>query len=242
MADPKQMELVSNEQLTIEGRLLTFRCEEPFDFVGGQFLIIDTGLKKENGDPLKRCFTIVSSDAVQQEISIAVLSVGEGSQALHELEPGQTTRYSGPWGKLVAEPRGADGPAWIVVSDTGITSAIALARSRGFSERLGETALIWFTDESRSVVTPGFVREALPSELGRYARVPVSAVGTCERLGVARSHIADLLSVCPPPKAVWLAGDGELLYPLLDEVSQTTPTLAEDRTFIECFFNRPERR
>ena len=235
------MELVSNDELTGEGRLLTFRCEQTLGFVGGQFLIIDTGLKKENGDPLKRCFTIVSSDAVQQEISIAVLSVGQGSQALHGFEPGQAVGYSGPWGKLVAEPCENEGAAWIVASDTGITAATALVRSRGFSKRIHETVLIWFTDESRSVLTQDFVRESLPSGLGCYEYVPVPAVGTSERLGVARSRIADLVPGFSPPAAMWLAGDGELLYPLRDEISRTTGAPTSERTFIECFFNRPER-
>lgn len=242
MATPKTMRLVSNEPRGARGRLIELESESDVGFKGGQFLIVDTGLRKEDGAPLKRCYSILSADSEQRRIEIAVQRVGAGSRALQELGPGAAVSYSGPWGKLLATSQEATGPAWVVATDTGITAALGLVRGRAFAPHLPLTTLVWFDHSADALLSPEDVEERLPEGLTRLERHELPAVGSDRRLDSARDRLRTLAaSATSLPTALWLVGDGEVLFTLRDEAGRLFGVDTAEGASIECFFNNPDR-
>src|SRR5258708_14806264 len=100
---------------------------EPLGFVGGQSLIFDTGLGRENGKAVKRAYSLLSADAEQQRFQIAVqrLPQGPGSGFFHAAQPGAEVTFSGPWGKFLPDD-GRPRPTLLVATASGITAALGL--------------------------------------------------------------------------------------------------------------------
>ncbi|MEM6671572.1 MAG: FAD-dependent oxidoreductase [Planctomycetota bacterium] len=242
MATAKNMRVVSNDPLGARGRLIVLESAQDVDFRGGQFLIVDTGLRKEDGAPLKRCYSVLSADADQRRVQVAVQRVGPGSEAMQALEPGTSVPYSGPWGKLLASAQEEQGPAWVIATDTGITAALGLVLGAAFAPRLHETTLVWMDSARDALLSDSDVRERLPSALSGYARHEIPEVGAAERIGAALDVVRRMVErTVPRPAALWLVGDGDVLHALRDDVQERLDEDLAERASVECFFNNPKR-
>lgn len=238
MATSRTARLIEVAQPGPRARLLTFEAlGGPLGFVGGQYLIFDTGLVRGE-KRVKRAYSLLSADADQLRFQIAVQKVpdGAGSALLHELRPGSELQFSGPWGKFLpddARPR----RTLLLATDSGITALLGLARGRGFAPQRPLAQLLWLRDEAAGFLPVELVEQAC-ADLGvRCGIRPLPAPHRPERLEAAK---AALREVSPAPDCAFLSGDGLLLHALRDELAAAGADPANVR--VEAFFNHPQRK
>ena len=242
MAKAKTMELVGRRSLGERACWLDFDLSEDLDFKGSQFLIVDTGLRLEDGSPVKRCFSIASADSEQRSIQLAILKVGGGTRALGEMPLGSQVTFSGPWGKLSPGEEDATAPALVIATDSGITSALGLLRGRAMERHLPRTSFLWLDHGASALLSTESGAALLPEDLGNWKAVELSGVGQPDRVPEALEALEHFGPKLESGSSVWLMGDGDLLYPLPDFLFARVAGLEEERVRIECFFNNPNRR
>jgi dihydroorotate dehydrogenase electron transfer subunit len=93
----------------------------------GQFVMIKAGTRPE--PPLRRPFSILTTDPARETFSLFLKAVGTGSRALHDLRPGDVAQCLGPLGRPFTPPEGGR-EALLVAGGYGI------APFRIFSEEL----------------------------------------------------------------------------------------------------------
>ncbi len=240
MARPRSARLIDAANLSGKTRVLTFEVAgEPLGFVGGQYLIFDTGLVREDGKAVKRAYSLLSADAEQQRFQIAVqrLPQGPGSGFFHAAQPGAEVAFSGPWGKFLpddARPR----PTLLVATDSGITAALGLLRGRAFAPQRAQSRLLWLIDPAAGLLPEELVRFACAELAVETAIEIVPPPGHPERIVTARAAVQRALA--PRPESVFLSGDGAVLYPLRDDLASAGVDEAAIR--LEAFFNNPQRK
>jgi ferredoxin-NADP reductase len=240
MAQPRRARLIDAASLSGGARLLTFESVgEPLGFVGGQYLIFDTGLVREDGKAVKRAYSLLSADAEQERFQIAVqrLPQGPGSGFFHAAQPGAEVAFSGPWGKFLpddARPR----PTLLVATDSGITAALGLLRGRAFAPQRGCARLLWLCDPAASFLPEELVRKACAELAVEAAIESVPPPGHPERIAAARAALERARA--PRPASVFLSGDGAVLYPLRDDLAAAG--VDEVAIRLEAFFNSPQRK
>jgi ferredoxin-NADP reductase len=248
MAVPKSARLVAAEALGSRARRLEFEMTDParLGFVGGQFIIIDTGMALASGRLAKRAYSMTSSDADQTRFELVARRMEGGvcSNYLHQLEVGSTLTFSGPWGKFLPDAASSSLTTWVVATDTGITAALGLLRAAAFRERLSRTTLLWLSPSSDDFISEAFVRERvsrakLERELREVRVLSLPPVHHSERLDAGLAHFNALPWSAIPARA-YLAGDGALLYPFARALALAG--LAETQVAIESFFNVPPRK
>lgn len=87
--------------------IITFVSKNgPLNFLGGQYIILNSGLKTKDGKEIKRAYSIFSSDAQQEEFQICIQPVTGGiiSNHIPNLAIGSELEFSGPWGKFFENP------------------------------------------------------------------------------------------------------------------------------------------
>lgn len=188
--------------------------DRPLSFRGGQYIIIDTGLKLEDGRPRRRAYSMLSPDADSAQFELGVFSLpgGEGSQLLNRLEAGSELCFTGPWGKLhVPEDLGArSGPVWIIATDSGISAAIGLVHSAALQAQLSRVQLWHFRTHPDAFLSDAFIREKL-GNLADLCSVPVASVQAPLRaLELERWLQTQLEQSGTLPAQVYLTGDGIL--------------------------------
>ena len=231
MANPRLATVVAVRPLSDRARMITLATHDgPLGFVGGQYLIFDTGLERE-GRKVKRAYSILSSDSTQERFEIAVLSLGPGSAVLQTVEPGKQLPFSGPWGQFLpddAQPR----ETLIVATDTGITAALGLLRGRAFATQLPTTRLLWLVEPGYPFLSPEEVRALC-------GRVPLDIVLVPparhpERLALAASAVAAM----PLPESAFLCGDGTVVHAVKAQLAGRGTAAVR----LECFFDNPQRK
>jgi ferredoxin-NADP reductase len=254
MAVPKSARLVAAQTVGSRARRLEFEMTDPahLGFVGGQYVIIDTGQVLASGRMAKRAYSIASSDADQTHFELIARRIDGGvcSNFLHDLEVGSIMKFSGPWGKFLPAPapEGEEEATWVVATDTGITAALGLLGAAAFRERRPQTTLLWLSPSDDDFVSEAFVRQRA-QRVGASAAVSAQAatlrdlrIGALppvhhpERIAAGLTHF-EALRRTPRPERVYLAGDGALLYPFANAL--TLAGLAESQVAIESFFNVP---
>jgi ferredoxin-NADP reductase len=216
------------------GRHLTLAIQpgagERLGFVGGQYIIVDSGKTLPNGRAAKRAYSFISSDGSQDSVELVVkLLPGPVSSFLHDAPVGTAFPFSGPWGKLhhLTPP----GRAVVVATDTGITAALGLVAGQVFAGKAAVTDVVWLADDT--FVPEAFVAERLA---GRCARLHVVRPRQ-DRTAAALAVIAETGALADGAASYYLAGDGDVIYPLKDALVQRG--VADDRVRLESFFNTP---
>jgi NADPH-dependent ferric siderophore reductase len=230
MAVAKEARVVHVGDLSATTRILELEPTAPLDFVGGQYLIVNSGLTLPDGKPAKRAYSILSSDERQDRITLAVRRIGAGlaSSWMHTRAVGDVVPFSGPWGKWLADdatPRST----LVVATDTGITAALGLVRGRAFAPQRVRAEVVWLVEDSGYFLPESFVRGAMPWEIPLH-RAPLPPVAHPERLGQAERVLAALGGF----DSVFLAGDGTLVCALRDRLFPSAR--------VETFFNHPARK
>jgi ferredoxin-NADP reductase len=207
-------------------------ADGPLGFVGGQYVIVDSGLTLPNGRAAKRAYSMISSDIEQATCEVIVKRHagelgGVVSSFLHSVEVGASFHFSGPWGKYVAaEPAGR---TLVLATDTGITAALGLLAGRAFAGRAPATDLIWLADDS-------FVPEAFVADRVRDRCASLRVLRPAgDRIAAA---VEAALAVTDGVGAVYLSGDGDVLYAV--RAALLDCGVAEGAFRIESFFNVPK--
>jgi ferredoxin-NADP reductase len=242
MAAPRFATVRAIETFAEGARALTLDSEgaAPLGFVGGQFIIVDTGLVADSGKAIKRAYSLFSADDQQQQFALATkrIAAGPGSAYMHGLHVGDTIKFSGPWGKLVppVEPP-ATARTLVLATDTGITAALGLVRGQRFAPLLPGTRFLWLRTSSSYFLPDDYVRPLLPSGLALELH-PVPPPAHPERLAQVRAVIGDDLQPGRVQR-VFFTGDGAVNYALLDHY--TAQGLPATRDHVDSFFNYPKK-
>jgi ferredoxin-NADP reductase len=221
-------------------RALTVEASEPLGFVGGQYIIVDSGLVADNGKAIKRAYSLCSSDEHQMTFTLASkrITAGPGSAYMHGLRVGDTLKFSGPWGKMVPPANvAADARTLVLATDTGITAALGLVRGQRFAPLRPRTRLLWLRTSSSYFLSDEHVRAQLPADLGTVELLPVPPPPHPERLAHVKAAIGlDLED--GQVQHVFFAGDGAVNYALLDHyVARGLPATRDN---VDSFFNYPK--
>jgi ferredoxin-NADP reductase len=220
-------------------RLLELETAAPLGFIGGQYIIVDSGLVLPSGKAAKRAYSILSTDADQTRIEIAVKRIPDGpvSGFLHQIEVGATIAFSGPWGKMFPSD-GAAGATVVVASDTGISAALGLVQAARFRALLPDTALVWFQVSGEDFLPEALVRDRIPASCGEVRFAALPPIGHPERVPHARAVLGELVARRPVAQA-FSSGDGAVNYALLDD--WVAAGIAASRDSVESFFNMPKK-
>lgn len=223
-------------------RILEFALAEGgIDFLGGQYVIVNTGIALAGNKTAKRAYSIVSSDREQRRFRIAVRRIGDGpgSNFMHRLALGVELPFSGPWGKF--RPDGeAPARTLVLATDTGITAALGLVSGAAFEKRAATARVVWFVESEGYFLPQGWVRERVGAFGASLEIVAAPPVGHPERPTLAVDVALRALAEGGFESA-FLSGDGAVLHPLRQALSHVGG-LSPERVRIECFFNNPERK
>lgn len=208
-------------------------------FVGGQYVIINTGITLPSGRLAKRAYSLLSSDTEQRAVEIAVkrIGAGPGSNALNDIEVGGELEWSGPWGKLRL-PDGFSGRALVIATDTGITAALGIARGAAAASA-AQLDLLWLVESEAYFVSERFVRDRLPAAVHLSIASGFLPVGHPERPARAAALAGERFAA-GPYDAVLCAGDGAVLYPIRDRLLSLGAQ--EGSVLLESFFNNPLKK
>ena len=240
MAEQRSARLIAAQAIGPETRLLKFALEDgnSLGFVGGKYIIVNSGLQLPDGKTCKRAYSILSSDCDQASFEIAVRRIGMGSSFLHEFLLDSEMHFSGPWGKFVAA-----GPEeesiWIFATDTGITAALGLVQGADFKAKLVRTGLCWWVQPRSYFLPESFVRMKVPLSCGRFRVEVAPPIGDPARVGVVQTLLTEQLRQGLPCRA-YLSGDGAVLLPLADAL--IAAGMPQDHIHVETFFNHPKRK
>ncbi|MBE8398271.1 oxidoreductase, partial [Leptospira borgpetersenii serovar Hardjo-bovis] len=118
---PKRAEGKNNVK-TDGAATITFVSKNgPLNFLGGQYVIFNSGLKTHEGKVIKRAYSIFSSDLPQEEFQICIQPIqgGPASNHIPNLALDSVLEFSGPWGKVIGNPdRPKTGRTLLVATDT----------------------------------------------------------------------------------------------------------------------------
>jgi ferredoxin-NADP reductase len=238
VAQAKSARVVDVRALGADTRLIDLEVA-PLGFVGGQYLIVNSGVVLDGGKLAKRAYSILSPDARQDRVQLAVKRVGDGpgSNFMHRAQVGDELPFSGPWGQYLpddARPR----VTWVIATDTGITAALGLLRGEKFSPQRARAELCWMKSAADYFLPDGFVREA--AGIARCESAALAPVGAAARIGEARDWLRARLTGGARPDSAFLSGDGAVIGPLRDELIAAGVDAAAIR--LEAFFNNPQKK
>jgi ferredoxin-NADP reductase len=239
MATPRTARIVRAAWVGAETRLLELVTAEPLGFVGGQYVIVDSGLVLDSGKAAKRAYSILSGDAEQRRFELAVMRIpgGRCSSFLHEAPVGSDVRFSGPWGKLYP-PEHARGRTLVLATDTGITAGLGLVQSTRFAPLLPDTLLIWLRTLPEYFLPEAMVRARVPAACGEVHVAAIPPIGRSSRISHARAVLATVLARGKLAHA-FIAGDGAVNYALLSDLVEAGIPATKDH--VESFFNMPKK-
>lgn len=250
MAQQRTARLAGAEYVNANTRLLEFRTEDELGFVGGQYIIVHTGVPIGEGKTAKRAYSLLSSDEQQRRFQLAVRRIeigpdtfGPGSNYMHELPIGAELAFSGPWGKFLPPdslPEDAVEPSILVLAtDTGITAALGLVNSNKFIPHCRQANIFWLAGPEDYFLSELFVRERIAAAglNVEIVRIPVDIERRDEWLRINRDALVRKM-LEPRPATAYLSGDGFLLAEFRDALTQAeaeSPTIC-----VETFFHHQE--
>lgn len=207
-----------------------------FDFVGGQYIIVNTGVTLPGGKPAKRAYSLAPSPEIDAGCRLTFKRIGPGSAALAGAPIGTELSFSGPWGKLVSTSD-AHARTLFVATDTGITAALGAVERRHPSCEPKSLRVLWLRSGDDTFIELAEARERVERTGAGWAEAELPPLRTPERARAAHALIAASVQEFVP-ELVLAAGDGDVVYPLRD-----APRSAAVRDVrIECFFHNPERK
>jgi ferredoxin-NADP reductase len=212
----------------------------PLGFVGGQYVIVDTGLSLPDGKKRKRAYSIMSSDAEQQRFELAArrLEFGLGSQWISDLPVGAELRFSGPWGKLRAPSASEHGPVWVIATDTGVTAALGLVAGQGFAPRLIDTRFVWWTESPTYFLSSEAFFSSM-RDCGEIRLGALPAIGSAQRLELIEARMDELFRRGRPDR-VYVIGDGHVCT--RSQALLEARGVERERVQVETFFHHVQRK
>ena len=151
MAVPKHARVIKVNSIKDDVKHLVCEMNEPNElgFIGGQCILINSGIVMDNGKLGKRAYSIVSSDHTQHTFEILVKKIGQGvgSSFVHQLKEWDRFEFSGPWGKNKPIVNEIDEKKVLfIATDTGITAILGLLKGAAY-QSLVHANIVWMTSE-----------------------------------------------------------------------------------------------
>lgn len=239
MAIAKTAQVIRTERVGPDTLILDLWAIEPLEFLGGQYIILDSRIILRDGKAVKRAYSLLTGDAEQRRFQLAVKRIpgGLGSTFAHGLVAGTDISFSGPWGKFVL-PEGTSGPILMLATDTGITAALGFLQAVRYVPLLSQTVLIWLRTSAEYFLPDEFVRRRVPSGCGEARIEPVPAVGHPERISHARAILHQILTRNQFAQA-FLSGDGAVNRVLREDLVVAGISMGTEN--VESFFNMEKK-
>ncbi len=242
MAQQKTAALIGSELLGPDTRLLSLgMSDSDLGFIGGQYIIVDSGIVIAGDKIAKRAYSVISTDKDQRQFRLAVRRIGNGpgSNFMHNLRPGAELKFSGPWGKFTAEP-GIEDDNFICATDTGITAALGLLESRAMQSMRDRTRVLWLAESDNYFLPFQFVIEKF-NRIGirNFSVVKVPPIADSAR-ELRTQQLVEAVVAEELPGRAYLCGDGAVAYMAQERL--VSLGLSLDSIRIECFFNNPQRK
>lgn len=244
MATPRNIRIAAVEDIR-DTRILTLESDEPIEFVGGKWMMINSHKPLGEGKWAKRAYSIFTSDAEQSRCKIAVKRIPDGpaSNYLHdEVGVGDVLEYSGPYGKLFhIYEDDAPGVLLVAAVDTGITAILGVLNSTRARVHFERVRIFWFLSDPEYFLDPEFVRAALPAELAERLEIHrIDPIGQTTRMDQARAILEKDLANESRPDLALIAGDGHVLHALDTVLILNGLDRAQIRK--DTFFNSTEKK
>ncbi|HTU60711.1 MAG TPA: FAD-dependent oxidoreductase [Polyangiales bacterium] len=215
----------------------------PLRFRGGQYIIVDTGLRLEDGRPRRRAYSMLSPDSDSQHFELGVFKLpgGAGSGLMNHLREGSELRFTGPWGKLQVPDDLAirPGPVWIIATDSGASAAVGLVRSNALAPHLARVQLWHFRTHPDAFLSDDFLREQL-ADLTDLRSAPLASVQAPLRAMEIERWLQEQLAITGElPAQVYITGDGLLARQSTAQL--IAAGMAEQQIQTESFFNHEKK-
>jgi ferredoxin-NADP reductase len=235
----KLARVVASTRYGADVRLLELVAEKPLDFIGGQFVTIDSGLVHPSGKPVRRAYSVLSADAEQSRFQLASRRIPGGpcSGFFHEVASGVELRFTGPWGKFFPGIAAA-GRTLVLATDTGVTAALGLVQSKGFERLLKQATFVWFRTSPDYFLPDALVRARIPAACEKVRIEAIAPIENQERVAFVRALVGRLLEATRFEQA-FISGDGNVNYALLDDLNAAGVPCTRDQ--LESFFNMPKK-
>jgi ferredoxin-NADP reductase len=243
MAVPKIARVIGGRMIGPDTKIIELALADgsPFGFRGGQYAIVNTGVVLPGDKLAKRAYSFFSDDRDQDRVTLAVkrLGAGPGSNAMHDAPVGTEMPFSGPWGKSYPDAA-TEGASLILATDTGITAAMGIARSKDFARLAANADLVWYVAPGESFLPESFVRDFLATSGVRVHVERALPIGHPERLAHMRGIIERHAAERGVPANGYLSGDGILVYGVREQL--VAMGAREENVKLEAFFNNPARK
>ena len=123
-----EVELASVKALYPAVKLFVFDFREKFNFIPGQFVVLE--MKDEKGNNVKRSYSISSSPGKKNiELVVNIIPGGKMTQLLDKLMVGDKIKLLGPHGRFGSEIRSFEKDLMFIAAGTGITPVRSLINS-----------------------------------------------------------------------------------------------------------------
>jgi ferredoxin-NADP reductase len=210
----------------------------PLAFRGGQYVIVDTGLKLPDGRARKRAYSILSADNDQQRFELGVFRLpgGEGAEYLNTLPLGSELRFTGPWGKLHVPEDLAErpGPIWVIATDSGASAARGLMSSTAIAPYRSRVKCWHFRTHIDAFLSDAYFHEHcadLHTEPLASVQAPLRATELEHWLGQRLAQ--------ERPAQVYFIGDGAMARQATSQLMAAG--IPEEHIQTESFFNHEKK-
>ncbi|WP_061232662.1 FAD-dependent oxidoreductase [Leptospira noguchii] len=214
----------------------------PLNFLGGQYVILNSGLKTKDGKEIKRAYSIFSSDTQQEEFQICIQPVTGGliSNHIPNLAIGSELEFSGPWGKFVENPNWPKkGKVLLIATDIGITAIHSILHSLRWKDKLKDTYVLWYLFLKEKSISVQEILKRLPKGFHFLNVISVSKINHPNRSEECIRSLKEELTTLDFPQSAFLAGDGKLIRVAQDFLLKSG--LDEKFIGMETFFNSTKK-
>ena len=121
MAKVNTGKVIDIKQYQKDCRMITMKVED-ISFIGGQYIIVNSGVKLSEDKFAKASYTLCSPSEDPTTISIIVKKIDQGICSTHlvdKLEVGDELNFSGPWGAKKFESFNPHNETLLIATDTG---------------------------------------------------------------------------------------------------------------------------
>lgn len=203
LAANREAPLVAREALGGGYHLLRFRHPEVARSARpGQFVMIKAGLSPD--PPLRRPFSVLSTDAASESFALFVKAVGPGSAALAALEPGGLAQCLGPLGRPFQPPGDGDA-ALLLAGGYGIAPFLLLAEQWAREGRLRPRVFYGGRSAADLKLLDRFLALGVPLEA-------TTEDGSLGRRGRVTDALEDHLQGTPGPAQLLACGPDAMLH------------------------------
>ena len=140
MAKDYTVKLAHAEEVATSVKHFTLEFEKKFDFMPGQFVMLEIKKGDEKGETVRRAYSIASLPGSRQiELRINIIPGGKMTSFLDGMRAGDKIKLSGPYGEFGTSLSNIDKDVMFIAAGTGIAPMRCMIRSlmkQGFKKKI----------------------------------------------------------------------------------------------------------